>query len=158
MSTSDGISTKDWDIIHELALDIVNSNEDRSKQYTVQLLNFLEALEKKYGELPSILATRADYIDDILEKEELYEYAHTLSEKRNDLQNCIETAHSLSELYIEEFKDVKKGSKWMKVFKGYLEKGDDPVSEELYEQLREELEKLTLRKHKENTKGSGLRI
>jgi len=146
MSTSDGIDTKDWDTVHQLSLNIVNSGEDESNQYTDQLLNFLESLEKKYGELPSILATRADYIEDMIQREKLYIRAYTLAEKRNDNQNCLETAHSLSELYIEDFKDAKKGNRWMGVFRRYLNKGDDPVSEELCELLHEELEKLKANK------------
>ncbi len=151
MPTSDGIDTEDWDVVHQFALDIVNSSEDKSDQYTDQLLIFLRSLEQKYGELPSILATRADYIDDIIEREKLYKRAYALAEKWNDYQNCVETAHSLSELYIEEFKDAKKGQKWMFFFKRYLKKIDDLINEELYKILREKLEKLKIDTGKNKT-------
>lgn len=45
MSTSDGISTEDWDMVQELALNVVNAEADgESNIYTKQLLQYLEQL------------------------------------------------------------------------------------------------------------------
>ena len=59
--TSDGISDDDWEIVHELAVAIVNAETDgQSARSTSRLLAFLDELEARYGSLPSILATRAE--------------------------------------------------------------------------------------------------
>jgi len=64
MTTADGISTEEWDIVHQLGVDIVNATinatgqeEDRCR---ARLFEYLDKLEAKYGELPSILATSLD--------------------------------------------------------------------------------------------------
>ena len=62
MATSDGISSQDWDVIHELAVEIVNAPDNEKPAYSKKLVDYLETLERNYGPLPSILATRADYL------------------------------------------------------------------------------------------------
>jgi hypothetical protein len=64
MATSDGMSGEDWDLVHELALEIANA-EDGSPEEELsrnRLLRYLDELEERYGRRPSILATRADYV------------------------------------------------------------------------------------------------
>ena len=107
MTTSDGISTDDWDTVHELSLKIVNAEaEAEANIYTRQLLQYLDELDAKYGGLPSILATRADYLADYLmdrtEREALLIQAYILAEALNDTLNMKETEDSLAELYIED--------------------------------------------------------
>lgn len=75
MPTSDGISSEDWDKVHELAVEIVNAGDAQSEVHRSQLLIYLDQLEKKYGELPSILATRADYVAELKHKEALLKRA-----------------------------------------------------------------------------------
>jgi hypothetical protein len=53
MTTSDGISAEDWDKVHELAVEVVKSG--LPSDYRTRLLRYLDQLETKYGELPSIL-------------------------------------------------------------------------------------------------------
>ena len=75
MGASDEIKTEDWDKVHELALLIANASlreEGNEKESAVVvshglalLLPYLDELTLKYGALPSILATRADYIDNM---------------------------------------------------------------------------------------------
>ena len=63
--TPDGISADDWDQVHELALAIVNAEEEvEGADHRNRLLKYLRELRSKYGELPSILATEADYVLD----------------------------------------------------------------------------------------------
>ena len=69
--------------------------------YTSQLLQYLDELGAKYGALPSILATRADYLMDRTEREALLIQAYILAEALNDTLNMKETEDSLAELYIE---------------------------------------------------------
>lgn len=92
VATPDGISTQDWDMVHELAVDIVNTNGDEQENSRVRLLNFLDELEEKYGELPSILATRADYTADLRRKEQLLIRAYVLAGARHDSLNELELA------------------------------------------------------------------
>ena len=81
------------------------------------MLEYLDWLTSKYGSLPSILATRADYVDDLAEQEELLLRAWDLAEERGDRFNLVEIAHSLAELYLEEMKERTLGSRWLNVLK-----------------------------------------
>src|SRR5262245_24361019 len=71
--TPDGIATEDWDRIHELALEVVNDSaegdEAASDAASVRLRELLDQLQEKYGALPSLLATRADYVASPEERE-----------------------------------------------------------------------------------------
>jgi hypothetical protein len=102
--TSDGIAAADWDRVHELALAIVNAEEDSSEEIAcrTQLLNYLDALAEKYGELPGLLATRADYIDDTEETERLLLRACDLAAQTGDTRNGCLISLSLAELYVSE--------------------------------------------------------
>jgi len=66
--TSDGIMEADWEVIQVLAADIANvvmaQNYGTARVTTEKLLSQISRLEEKYGRLPSLLATRADCIDD----------------------------------------------------------------------------------------------
>ena len=60
-------------------------------------LSTLDRLEVTYGALPSILATRADYLDDEdPRREELLLQAYALAESRHDTMNLLDVAHSLA--------------------------------------------------------------
>ncbi|RYD17418.1 MAG: hypothetical protein EOP88_26685 [Verrucomicrobiaceae bacterium] len=81
--TPDGISTADWNRVHEAACRIVNAimmdDDVLSDHHTSSLFEILDELERRYGRLPSILATRADFSDDPLEAIPLLEEALALS-------------------------------------------------------------------------------
>jgi hypothetical protein len=135
MSTSDGISTNDWDIVHELAVEVVNATEEEHDKRRTALVNYLAQLEKKYGERPSILATWADYIDNSDGKQQLLVRAYTLAHARQDSLNERETAHSLAKLHIETLKDSSEGIKWLDSLKKHLDENDDLDLREEYERL-----------------------
>src|SRR5689334_9508200 len=124
MATPDGISSEDWDVVHELALESLQhavNNDDASRDdLRRRILEYLEWLASKYGALPSILATKADYVDDRAEKEELLLRAWDLAAERGDQLNSVEIAHSLAELYLEEMKDRALGARWLNVLKQEL--------------------------------------
>ncbi len=65
--TTDGISTDDWDLVHQAACDVVNASaiddDVLSAHHTEGLFDLLSELETRYGRIPSILATRADFTD-----------------------------------------------------------------------------------------------
>jgi hypothetical protein len=73
MATPDGITTEDWDRVHELALDVVNlsaeGDEAASDAAKLQLRELVDDLQEKYGPLPSLLATRADYVERVEDRE-----------------------------------------------------------------------------------------
>ncbi len=97
MRTSDGISAKDWDVVHDLAVDVVNAPDQDRPSLRRRLLEDLDRLEVTYGALPSILATRADYLDDEdPRREELLLQAYALAESRHDTMNLLDVAHSLA--------------------------------------------------------------
>jgi len=142
MATPDGISADDWERVHELAVDIVNADEDDSEAYRTRLLDYLYRLEEKYGELPSILATRADYINDLRLKERLLTRAHGLAMAHGDDRNALYIAHSLAELSIEEFRDAKEGHKWLERVRQHLVQIEDSWFAAEYERLHHAVQQL----------------
>jgi hypothetical protein len=74
---------------------------------------YLDKLEGSYGPLPSILATRADFLEDYDRKEELLTRAYTAAAKLGDCKNLVDISHSLAELYVEALVDVQQGRKWL---------------------------------------------
>ncbi|HZN60574.1 MAG TPA: hypothetical protein VFD71_21050 [Planctomycetota bacterium] len=119
--TPDGISDADWDRIHELAVEIVNTSEsEEGKVHTAALLEHLDRLEERYGPLPSILATRADYVEDPQESLELLERAYPLAVERRDHKNVLYIASSLASLHIEKLRNADEGGKWLAALKEAL--------------------------------------
>lgn len=138
MSTPDGINAEDWDIVHDLSLKIVNAEaESEEKIYTSQLLQCLDELEVKYGALPSILATRADYVSDANEQAALLRQAYALAEASNDCANLREIAHSLAELYVEDLQDPLEGQVWINRLSDHISSSADKTLSAELERLRE---------------------
>jgi len=142
MPTPDGISTEDWDVVHELTVDLFNAAEDESDRHRARLLRYLDRLQEKYGELPSILATRADFIGDDLRKEQLLDRAYILAEARGDGRNAFYIAHSLAELYIETFKNAVEGRKWLERTQQHMIQVDDGSYVDDLERFRDALQQL----------------
>jgi hypothetical protein len=61
-ATSDGISPEGWSRVHELVVDLFNSPSEARDAARNLLFRWLDELERKYGELPSIVATRAVFV------------------------------------------------------------------------------------------------
>jgi hypothetical protein len=144
MGTTDGISTKDWDLVHELAVDIVNAPDGEKAQRRYQLLGYLEKLEAKYGSLPSILATRADNLDrEDPAREDLLLKAHALAGSRSDIQNIILTTQSLAELCLER-RRLADADRWLTRLREYLVGCNDSYDWREYERLRAEYRRLAI--------------
>ena len=115
--TPDGISTEDWDRVHQLAVDIVNASSDgdpaASESAGVRLRELLDELQEKYGPLPSLLATRADYVEGHDEQEYWLMAAYEQAVKLGDPKNLVWVASSLAEFHLEEAADPVKGSQWL---------------------------------------------
>ena len=141
MATTDGISTEDWDRVTELTVQVsqhVNDSEDeRCRQ---ELFDFLDRLEVKYGALPSILATRADFTsaEDIGRKEDLLVRAYALAIERRDGRNALAIAHSLADLYLDTLRNPVEGRRWLTCLGIQLyEDPDDAWRSQEYERLKE---------------------
>jgi hypothetical protein len=141
--TPDGISKMDWDVIHEIAVKIANAAmKDDDELMVVEntaILRALDRLQKKYGDKTSILATKADYLDDNDERVALYEKAYALAERNNDAMNKTSIASSLAELYWENLRDPKNAKIWLEKLNLCLREHPDKYDQEVYEKLRREI-------------------
>jgi len=117
--TPDGISSEDWGRVRELACEIVNlSGEERyeaSEQATHELLDLLVELQQKYGPLPSLLATQADYVESESEREHLLHAAYREAEMKGDVGNQTWIAHSLASHYIDGVPNDPEGERWLSI-------------------------------------------
>jgi hypothetical protein len=127
MSTSDNISSQDWEAVHECVLRIVNSSEDESgPQYPKDLSALLDTLHRlsiKYGPKPSIIATLGDFTESIAMKALLYQSAYQLATIEGDAANQFMIALDLAEMYMEDWKDHELAFSWLK--KAQTSKTDD---------------------------------
>jgi len=147
-ATTDGISLADWEEVVQLAAEIANAtySEDKAlvKTLTNNLSRFLKSLEKKYGELPSILEAMADCTDDVTERVRLLERAWQIAGERSDKANLVFISSSLAQLYVEELKEVPTGRKWLNQLEECLENHWDDGEYQEFQRLRQlfEQEKL----------------
>jgi hypothetical protein len=144
--TPDGITTKDWRLVSERAYRIVNAVYSEiaalAKRETKALLRLLDQLEHKYGELPSILATKADYVSDSSERLRLLKKAYALAQEREDRRNMTYIASSLVEFYVEDRGDKIRGKVWLAKFRECLKQFDHGESAS-YRRLKKLIEKGT---------------
>lgn len=139
--TSDGISSEDWGKVHDLALAAVNASHDESDRCREQMLVYLRELVSKYGELPSILATQAVYVDDPAESERLFLRAFDLALARDDLSNVLEISLSLADHYASDWLRLGDASRWLEIAKAYIGPDSDESRQE-YEDIEEAIERL----------------
>jgi hypothetical protein len=147
MATPDGISAEDWDRVTELSMEIWRhiNDEDAQERCRLDLLNCLDALEVKYGSLPSIVATRADFISasETPDKEELLARAYALAVERRDRINALYISHSLAEMYLDERRKPVEGRRWLACFGTLVyEDPDNPLWAKEYDRLKKLAEEL----------------
>jgi hypothetical protein len=112
--TTDGISIEDWQLVADVATDIYNAKSDAERAQSLsRFLRMLDSLEEKYGLRSSILAARADFIDDPVARESLLNDAYSLATERQDKVGVANIAHSLVELYVDGIGDAVKGKEWL---------------------------------------------
>jgi NADH dehydrogenase/NADH:ubiquinone oxidoreductase subunit G len=106
---------------------------------------YLERLEEKYGPLPSILATRADYLESgDAERETLLLSAHSAAESDGDVVNLLCSAQSVVELFLE-WRRLSDADLWLRRLREYLDRyGENHVKYSDYENLRAEYRKLAI--------------
>lgn len=141
MSTSDGIKSTDWEIILEYTADVVNASAAGCDDTLLlnRLFKKLEVLEQMYGRLPSILATRADFLDDEKQSISLLKEAYVSACEINDLKNQTFISNSLTEAYLEDLIDLNLAKYWLNVFADDLKLYSDDYLIESYEELEGEL-------------------
>lgn len=136
--TPDGIAGADWDDVHELAVEIVNCSaaEDHAGEVRARasLIALLDRLDKEYGPKPSLLATRADYVESSEGRARLLLAAYSEAERIADDTNRKLVAHSLARLYIEEVCNLDEGAKWLGAWRNEL--GTEPIQHDLTELAR----------------------
>ena len=122
------LSKQEWDEITELVCEMANSslqnNFDRDSLSEI-LLGRLAGLREKHGDLPILLTTKADYIDDIDERLDLYKKAIELSKDGTDVSCLTQSAESIVEIYIEDTPDYESGLYWLNQLKVFVSKYGD---------------------------------
>jgi hypothetical protein len=138
MPTPDGIGSEDWQVLFELAVELYNALEDSDEERTcrARLLSYLDQLEAKYGVLPSLLETRADFVEEPHTKESLLLRAHALAQNRKEWANALSIAHSLAELYLDEIRNHAEARVWLGYLKQHLSTVRDPYFAGEYQRLR----------------------
>lgn len=99
------ITKSGWARVHEKACEIVNASavDDHvmSSIYRDQLMAILDELEQQFGPHPEFYDTRADFLDDPVERMRLYQKALRLARARNDEEVIAEVLESISFLQDE---------------------------------------------------------
>jgi hypothetical protein len=137
--TSDGISKEEWAHVYSICSEILSAveSEDEGEEQVkrIKLFGFLDGLQKKYGELPSILATKADYASDDNVKVALLQKAFEIAKTKRDDSNLTLISSSLAQAYIEDLKDKVQGKKWLNELKSCLAKKMDRGEADEYDRL-----------------------
>lgn len=123
------LSRNEWGEIQGLSYAIANASslEDNltNDTLTKELLYKLDRLKLKYGALPILLSTRADYIENINERLKLYKQAFYGALETIDKQCVTQSAESIAELYVDEMRDYNNGNIWLKKLRYVTEKYGD---------------------------------
>ena len=145
--TSDGISEKDWDKVQKLAENLVDANykedENFQKETLENIFKYLEKLEEKYGQKPSIISTKADFLfDDNDKRIELYKNAYYLAKKINDNYNKVEISDSLTDLYIEVIGSYKDAKYWFNILSKEMKENTEYLDKEKLDKYNIQIKKL----------------
>jgi hypothetical protein len=121
--------------VHALAAEVASrcaeDDEAARESLSLRLLGLLDQLEVKYGPLPSILATRADYVDHSDDRERWLTAAYEQARRLRDAKNLVWIASSLAGFHVEERPDPARGAAWLAILERYLaESPDASVAEE----------------------------
>jgi hypothetical protein len=139
--TSDGISTRDWNKVTDLALRIANESRNNHgklvRALTRQLLDLLENLQCTYGERASIVATKADYTPHKRVRMQLLKRAHDIALGQGDDANLVLIAASLAEMYIDDQWSARNARQWLRNMKSYLLRRRTDAEEREYRRLRQ---------------------
>ena len=112
--TTDGISSEHWRRVHQLSAAVVNScdSDILYAEALARLFSYLDQLEQTCGRRPSILATRADFLDDHSIAIPLIEEAHALATPDDHLNRLL-AASSLAQIYVESAGNLDAAKPWL---------------------------------------------
>lgn len=138
IKTSDGIKLSDWNIIIDCVAQIANASANGAEDLILinNLFRELKTLEIKYGRLPSLLATEADYVDDATVMVSLLKEAYSSACEIHDIKNKTYISSSLVEAYLEEIEDSMRTKYWFSVFTEDLKLYSDSYLIELHQELK----------------------
>lgn len=104
-SNMKAITQQAWSEVHQKACDIANASMMNDgvlvSSHTAAMFDILHALETKFGRQPAIIATRADYVEDIDSKRQLFAEALALARELGDKTEEAEILDSLQTLHSE---------------------------------------------------------
>lgn len=109
-----------WDTIIKLAKEITFDNSKNKERKRRNFLKRLLRLEKKFGENPNILATRADFYTYDSKAIPLLLKGYKLAGMSDDHKNCIFIADSLCARFLS-LEDIKQTRKWLNILKKCLD-------------------------------------
>ena len=97
------LDRSDWTKLTNLSAKIadavlVEGDELLAGKSIKELLALIDSLLHKYGKLPSLLAIKADFIDNSGERLELYDKAYVMAEKDHDFLNMKMILESIEEM------------------------------------------------------------
>jgi hypothetical protein len=122
MKRRSGAFKKDWNTVHELACDVVNVTSDVGEEAVrTRLQRHLNEMKRRYGPLPEILATQADYLPRGKTRESLLRRAYNAAVSQNDSFNELLIASSLARYYLDG-RAVRKAKAWIEIHSKCLEK------------------------------------
>ncbi len=109
------ITKATWDRVIEKACDVANAtrtdDDPMFDVYRAQMLELLDELEAEFGTQSRILDTRADYIDDPLERWRLCTKALELARAKNDQDEIAVVLQSLRDLEEDLVTEAKRKDK-----------------------------------------------
>jgi hypothetical protein len=104
-----------WDRVIEKACDVANAtradNDPMFDVYREQMLELLDELEAEFGVQSRILDTRADYIDDPLERRRLCTRALELARAQNNQDEIEVVLQSLRDLDEDLITEAERNGK-----------------------------------------------
>jgi hypothetical protein len=137
MPTPDGISSDDWSVVRDLVMVIAAAMTPADRATAIRrLFAFLDALERAYGTRPSILATRADFLENDDRRVQMLEHAYSVAAMQSDHANMLFIAHSLAEFYLDEPPHPPNAQKWLAHMERHLAAIDHREMAANYERLR----------------------
>lgn len=140
---SDTRFASDWSRIHGLSLEVANltlaNKASAAERARRRLLAALSAMNARHGPLPSILATKAEYIKAPKAKKSLLLRAYRNAVIRHDPKNKTLIASSLAEFYVDEQIDHRRARVWLDRLEQALREFSDPTERRQLRRLRRAL-------------------
>ncbi len=143
MPTPDGIADADWNEIEQLARAVAEAAiTDDSLLYASavdELQKRLAKLQSRYGPLPSILATMADFTENDRDAIHMLETAFFAAKERDDTRNMTYIASSIAQRYVEDLSDLASGQDWVDVLRRCLVSFPDETEFKVLAELEAQL-------------------